>query len=60
MNEPGQTLPFVKPEYPQSEITGRIIVAAQQVQRTLGPGFKEVIYQRALALEMPRQVSVLI
>ena len=45
----------MKPEYPQSEITGRIIASAQQVHRTLGPGFEEVIYQRALALELPGQ-----
>ena len=53
MHKPDQTRPYVKPEYPQSEITGRIIAAAQQVHRTLGPGFEEVIYQRALALELP-------
>ena len=55
MNDTDQTQPYVKPEYPQSEITGRIIAAAQQVHRTLGPGFEEVIYQRALALELPGQ-----
>lgn len=43
---------FVKPEYPKSEITSRIIAAAQQVHRSLGPGFEELIYQRALALEL--------
>ena len=55
MNDADQSLPYVKPEYPQSEITGRIIAASQQVHRTLGPGFEEVIYQRALALELPGQ-----
>jgi GxxExxY protein len=55
MNDTDQSLLYVKPEYPQSEITERIIAAAQQVHRTLGPGFEEVIYQRALALEFPRQ-----
>ena len=30
-----------------------IIIAAQEVHRTLGPGFEEVIYQRALAKELP-------
>jgi GxxExxY protein len=44
---------YVKPEYPQSELTGRIIAAAQQVHRQLGPGYEEVFYQRALALELP-------
>ena len=35
-----------------SDITGRIIGAAMEVHRTLGCGFQEVIYQRALAVEM--------
>jgi len=46
---------YVKPEYPLSEITGRIIAAAKLVHLNLGPGFEEVIYQRALALELPAQ-----
>lgn len=37
---------YVKAEYPQSQLTGRIIAAATEVHRTLGPGFEEVIYQR--------------
>lgn len=43
----------MKEEYPLSEVTGRIIAAATEVHRQLGPGFEEVIYQRALALELP-------
>ncbi len=39
--------------YPLSALTGRIIAAAQAVHRELGPGFEEVISQRALALEFP-------
>jgi len=44
---------YVKSEYPLSELTGRVIAAAQQVHRELGPGYEERIYQRALALELP-------
>ena len=36
-----------------SDITKRIIAAAMKVHSTLGNGFQEVIYQRALAIEMP-------
>lgn len=39
-------------DYPFSETTGRIIEAAQAVHYSLGPGFEEVVYQRALALEL--------
>lgn len=34
------------------ETTEKIIGCAMQVHRTLGNGFQEVIYQRALAIEM--------
>jgi GxxExxY protein len=44
---------YVKDEYPLSDVTARIIAAAKEVRRTLGPGFEEVFYQRALALELP-------
>lgn len=39
-------------EYLHKELTGRIIAAAMEVHRGLGPGFEEVIYQRALAHEL--------
>ena len=35
-----------------NEITHKIIGCAMQVHSTLGSGFQEVIYQRALAIEM--------
>jgi len=35
------------------DITGRIIAAAMKVHTTLGNGFQEVIYQRAMEVEMP-------
>jgi GxxExxY protein len=51
--EPTNARDHVIPEFPASEITSRIIAAAQTVHRELGPGFEEVIYQRALAVELP-------
>lgn len=44
-----------KKEYPLSELTGKIIGCAMEVHRQLGNGFQEVIYQRALAIEMRLQ-----
>ena len=44
-----------KKEYPLSAITDRILAAAIRVHQELGPGFREVIYQRALALELRAQ-----
>ncbi|MBE7412690.1 MAG: GxxExxY protein [Leptospiraceae bacterium] len=38
-----------------NDITGKIIGCAMQVHNTLGNGFQEVIYQRALAIEMSYQ-----
>lgn len=37
------------------ELTGRIIGAAMEVHKALGNGFQEVIYQRALSIEMNMQ-----
>ena len=37
------------------ELTHRIIAAAMKVHSTLGNGFQEVIYQRAMEIEMPFQ-----
>jgi GxxExxY protein len=44
-----------KESYKYSDITGKIIGCAMEVHRYLGNGFQEVIYQRALALEMQQQ-----
>ncbi|MDO8683423.1 MAG: GxxExxY protein [Armatimonadota bacterium] len=38
--------------YPMSELTSRIIACAIEAHKTLGPGFEEVFYQRALQREM--------
>jgi GxxExxY protein len=38
-----------------TELTRRIIGCAMEVHRTLGNGFQEVIYQRAMAIEMATQ-----
>jgi len=42
----------VKPGYPHSELTAKIIAATQEVHRTLGPGFDEIFYQRAMSKEL--------
>ena len=39
-------------QYKYSDITATIIGAALEVHKTLGNGFQEVIYQRALAIEL--------
>lgn len=44
---------FVDERYPLSELSAKAIKAMKVVHRELGPGFQEVIYQRALALEFP-------
>ena len=43
---------MIKNVYSESELTGKIIGCAMEVHRVLGNGFQEVIYQRALAIEM--------
>ena len=46
---------MIKEQYKYSEITGKIIGCAMKVHSALGNGFQEVIYQRALAIEMTDQ-----
>ena len=43
---------MIREEYKYSELTSRIIGCAMTVHKTLGNGFQEVIYQRALEIEM--------
>lgn len=42
-------------EYPLSKLTGDIIGCAMEVHKYLGNGFQEVIYQRALSIELSMQ-----
>ena len=46
---------IVKNEYPLSALTGKIIGCAMEVHKQMGNGFQEVIYQRALSIEMRLQ-----
>ena len=46
---------MVNRDYQYSELTGRIIGCAMAVHSALGSGFQEVIYQRALQIEMADQ-----
>jgi GxxExxY protein len=43
---------MIKEQYKFSELTSKIIGCAMEVHKRLGNGFQEVIYQRALAIEM--------
>jgi GxxExxY protein len=43
---------MVNEQYKYSELTGKIIGCAMTVHSILGNGFQEVIYQRAMAIEM--------
>jgi GxxExxY protein len=43
---------MIKQAYKYSELTGKIIGCAMEVHRYLGNGFQEVIYQRALGVEL--------
>lgn len=46
---------MVNEHYLHSELTGKIIGCAMEVHKALGNGFQEVIYQRALDIEMKHQ-----
>ena len=43
---------MINNEYKYSDLTSKIIGCAMRVHSALGNGFQEVIYQRALAIEM--------
>jgi len=46
---------MIKEQYQDSELTGKIIGCAMEVHRHLGNGFQEVVYQRALSIELDLQ-----
>ena len=46
---------MIKREYRYSDLTGKVIGCAMAVHTALGDGFQEVIYQRALEIEMAEQ-----
>ena len=54
MNHLNHSSDSVKKEYKYSELTSKIIGCAMTAHSTLGNGFQEVIYQRALAIEMSK------
>jgi GxxExxY protein len=43
---------LINHKYLHSELTAKIIGLAMEVHKTLGNGFQEVVYQRALAIEL--------
>jgi len=43
---------IIKEQYKYSQLTGKIIACTMEVHQILGNGFQEVIYQRALEMEM--------
>ncbi len=43
---------MIDEKYKYSDLTSKIIGASMSVHKTLGNGFQEVIYQRALAIEL--------
>ena len=46
---------MIEKEYTESELTGKIIGCAMEVHKHLGNGFQEVVYQRALSIELNMQ-----
>jgi GxxExxY protein len=46
---------MIDEKYKYSELTSKIIGAAMEAHKILGNGFQEVIYQRALAIELENQ-----
>jgi hypothetical protein len=51
-NQINHSSDMIKEQYKYSELTSKIIGCVMTVHKTLGNGFQEVIYQRALEIEM--------
>jgi GxxExxY protein len=49
---------MINERYKHSELTGKIIGCAMEVHKVIGNGFQELIYQRALAVELEIQQLV--
>jgi GxxExxY protein len=49
---------MIKEQYKYSDVTSKIIGCAMEVHNNLGNGFQEVVYQRALSIEMKLQKLV--
>jgi GxxExxY protein len=45
----------INSRYANSELTGKIIGCAMEVHHQMGNGFQEVVYQRALSIELNLQ-----
>ncbi|RAV28053.1 MULTISPECIES: GxxExxY protein [Sinomicrobium] len=46
---------MINEKYKYSDLTGKIIGCAMEVHKHLGNGFQEVVYQRALSIELNMQ-----
>ncbi len=46
---------MIDEKYKYSELTGKIIGCAMELHKYLGNGFQEVVYQRALSIELNMQ-----
>jgi GxxExxY protein len=51
---------MIKEEYKYSALTSKIIGCAMTVHKIIGNGFQEVIYQRALEIEMGLASTILV